>query len=93
MTLNKPVREIPADLLPGRTVTGIYMHTDRAQGMIVLQVLKGARARMSIYEISDNLFERLVPGMTVGGTVDRVEFDAMDNMIVILKGEGYRQMC
>ncbi|GEM_PF-4010115 len=86
-------RKIPADLLPGSTVTGIYLHTDRPQGMVVLQVLKGARARMSIYEIADDVFERLVPGQVLSGTVDRVEFDASDNLIVILKGEEFRQMC
>jgi hypothetical protein len=86
-------RTIPADLVPGSTVTGIYLHTDRPQGMIVLQLLKGARARMSIYEIADDVFERLVPGHALSGTVDRVEFDALDNLIVILKGEEFRQMC
>ena len=47
----KGARPIPADLQPGCTVTGIYMHTDRSQGMVVLQLLKGARGRMSIYEM------------------------------------------
>jgi hypothetical protein len=86
-------REIPADLQPGRTVTGIYMHTDRPQGMIVLRLLKGAQARMSVYEIADDVFERLVPGMPLSGVVDRVEFDGMENMIAILKGEEFRQIC
>lgn len=89
----RTTREIPADLQPGRSVTGIYLHTDRPQAMIVLQVLKGARARMSVYEIADQLFERLVPGTAVSGVVDRVEFDKMDQLIVILKGEEFRQMC
>ena len=77
---------------PGCTVTGIYKHTDRSQGMIVLQLLKGAQGRMSVYEISDKLLDRLVNGLAVSGTVDRVEFDSMDNMTVILKGEFYRQL-
>ena len=89
----KSARQIPADLQPGCTVTGIYMHTDRSQGMVVLQLLKGARGRMSIYEMSDGLFESLVPGLPVSGTVDRVEFDANDNMTVILKGESFQQLC
>jgi hypothetical protein len=86
-------REIPADLQPGRTVTGIYLHTDRPQGMIVLRLLKGAQARMSVYEIADDVFERLLPGIPLSGVVDRVEFDGMGNMIAILKGEEFRQIC
>lgn len=89
----KSAREIPADLQPGSTVTGIYIHTDRSQGMVVLQLLKEARGRMSIYEMSDEFFESLTPGLPVSGTVDRVEFDANDNMTVILKGDSYRQLC
>ncbi len=86
-------RAIPADLSPGRKVAGLYMHTDRPQGMIVLQLLKGARARMSIYEIADHVFAHLTPGQIISGTVDRVEFDAMENMIVILRGEEFHLMC
>ncbi len=92
-TQAKPSREVPADLQPGCTVTGIYMHTDRSRGMVVLQLLKGAQGRMSIYEMSDDLLERLVPGLPISGMVDRVEFDSHDNMTAILQGESYRQLC
>ena len=92
-TRSKSSRDVPADLQPGSTVTGIYIHTDRSQGMVVLQLLKGAQGRMSIYEMSDEFFESLIPGLPVSGTVDRVEFDAHDNLTVILKGESYRQLC
>ncbi len=92
-TQAKASREVPADLQPGSTVTGIYMHTDRSQGMVVLQLLKGAQGRMSIYEISDDLLERLVPGLPISGKVDHVEFDSNDNMTAILQGESYRQLC
>jgi hypothetical protein len=89
----KATRQIPAGMQPGCTVTGIYIHTDRSQGMVVLQLLKGAQGRMSIYEMSDDLLQRLIPGLPVSGAVDRVEFDSHDNMTVILKGESFQQLC
>lgn len=82
---------IPADFEPGSSVTGIYIYTDRSTGTAFMQLLKGARGSMSIYEMPDELFERLAPGMLLNGKVDRVEFDTFDNMTVIVAGEHFRQ--
>jgi len=48
---------------------------------------------MSIYEMSDELIGRLIPGLPISGTVDRVEVDGNGRTTVILQGEFFRQLC
>ncbi len=93
MKKDKLQAQASVDWQPGSTVTGIYIHTDRSQGMIILQLLKGARGWMSIYEMSDELIGRLIPGLPISGTVDRVEVDGNGRTTVILQGEFFRQLC
>ncbi len=70
---------------PGTTVTGMLNNIDRARGMFVLRLLKGARGWLSIYEVSDAEFDKYVVGSPISAIVDRVEIDAEGYTHVVLK--------
>lgn len=81
------------ELAAGNSVTGIFIYEDRARGQVVLKLLKGARGRLSIFEIPDKEFERLCPGMLISAVVERVEVEAHGQIYAILRRETFQQTC
>jgi hypothetical protein len=71
--------------VPGSAVTGMLNNIDRARGMFVLRLLKGARGWLSIYDVTDEEFDKYVVGSLISATVDRVETDADGYVHVVLK--------